>query len=155
MQRVAVFSDTHGRLHALPEAIRKAGRLDAFVHLGDFCSDAMQIAALLPVPYAAVRGNCDYGSHLPREHIARFEDAAVMLVHGDGYRSEYELSLLAEQNHCQAILFGHTHTPLLTAQGPILAVNPGSLSLPRHGSQPSFSVLTIDGADIRVDMIAL
>lgn len=155
MQRVAVFSDTHGQLSRLPAALEKAGRLDAFVHLGDYDEDAARIAVLLPVPYAAVRGNCDYGSRLPKEHIAHFEDASVMLVHGDAYRSEYELALFAEENGCQAVLFGHTHTPLLTAQGPILIINPGSLSLPRYCSEPSFAVLTITGSDIRVQMLSV
>lgn len=155
MRRIAVFSDTHGNLSRLPAALSKAGQLDAFLHLGDYGEDARQIASLLPVPYAAVRGNCDYGSHLPKTHIARFEDASVMLVHGDAYRSEYALALLAEENGCQAVLFGHTHTPLLTAQGAILVINPGSLSLPRYCSEPSFAVLTITGCDIRIQMITV
>ncbi len=155
MQRVAVFSDTHGQLSALPSALDKAGKLDAFLHLGDFGEDAKQIAKIIPVPYCAIRGNCDFNSHLPREHIAEFENVSLMMVHGDSYRSEYELSLFAEENHCQAILFGHTHTPLLSAQGAILLINPGSLSLPRYCSRPSFSILTIDGRDIHVQMISL
>lgn len=155
MQRIAVFSDTHGYLDKLPAALAQAGRLDAFLHLGDHGSDAEGIASLLPVPYFAVRGNRDFDSQLPREHIARFEDVSIMLLHGDAYRSEYALASLAAQNGCQAVLFGHTHTPLLAAQGPILLVNPGSLSLPRYGSDPSFAILTVNGADIRVQMLAV
>lgn len=155
MQRIAVFSDTHGRLTRLSAALAKAGPVDAFLHLGDYGEDAKQIATLLPVPYAAVRGNCDIRSNLPREHIVRFENTSIMMVHGDAFRSEYALSLLAEENHCQAILFGHTHAPLLAAQGPILVINPGSLSLPRYASEPSFAILTVENSDIRVQMLTV
>jgi putative phosphoesterase len=52
-------------------------------------------------------------------------------------------------------LFGHTHVPLLQADGELLVVNPGSMSLPRQGSKPSCAVLEVDGSDINVKMLPL
>lgn len=153
--RIGVFSDTHGVLANLPAALARSGALDAFVHLGDFGSDAAAIAKRLPVPYYAVRGNCDFRSDLPRTLTVAFEDARVLLVHGDAYRSVYALSALAEEQGCGAVLFGHSHTPLLSAQGPLLILNPGSLSCPRCGSAPSFAVLRVDGRDINAKILAL
>lgn len=154
MKRVAVFSDTHGRLDRLPAAIGRMGTVDAFIHLGDYARDAERIARLLPVPYYAVSGNCDgfYGSDptFPRERIVTIERASLLCVHGDAFPNPYSLSLKAEEAHCAAALCGHTHIPCLCASGAILIVNPGSLSLPRGGSSASFAVLTIDGGDINV-----
>ena len=155
MKRIAVFSDTHGTLFRLPEALAAAGEVDAFLHLGDYGSDAVRIAESLPVPYYMVRGNCDYDVSLPKYRIVEFESAAIAIVHGDAYRSTHELARFAEEHHCQAVLFGHTHTPLVAAQGPILIVNPGSLSLPRMGSTTSFAILSVEGRDVNVKIIPL
>ncbi|MEG1523617.1 MAG: metallophosphoesterase [Clostridia bacterium] len=155
MMRVGVFSDTHGNLVRLSSASIQAGKLDLFFHLGDFSSDATLIATQLNVPYFAVRGNCDYGSNAPREKIVTLENTSILLVHGDAFRDTYQLACAAEVNHCDAVLFGHSHVPLLTAQGPLLICNPGSLSLPRHSSAPSFAVLSIDGKDIDIKLISL
>lgn len=157
MMRVGVFSDTHGSLANLPAALSQAGKLDLFVHLGDFGSDAMQIAKLLPVPYFAVRGNCDFSNKLARQAVVPVEDASILLLHGDAceQQSPYRLALLAEEQHCGAVLFGHTHIPLLSAQGAVLILNPGSLSRPRYGLSPSFAVLSVSGKDINAKIITL
>ena len=155
MTRVGVFSDTHGDLSRLPAALEKAGPLDSFVHLGDYGGDAKQIAALLPVPYRAVRGNCDVSGRLPRQAVVEIETASLLLLHGDGYAGTYQLALLAEEQRCAAVLFGHTHTPLLSAQGAVLILNPGSLSRPRYGSAPSFAVLTVEARDVNAKIITL
>lgn len=157
MTRIGVFSDTHGRLSNLSAALDRAGTLDGFLHLGDFGSDAEPIARRLPVPYHAVRGNCDYSGNLPRQLVVTYEDASLLLLHGDAYarRGTYALALLAEENRCHAVLFGHSHTPLLAAQGDVLVLNPGSLSCPRCSSAPSFAVLTIDGRHVHAKVLAL
>ena len=155
MMRIGVFSDTHGSIANLPQACKLAGPLDAFVHLGDFGSDALRMAELLPVPFHAVRGNCDFASSFPRELVVEFEQASLLLVHGDAFRSTYEMGLRAEERHCAAVLFGHTHTPLVSAQGPVLILNPGSLSRPRFGGAPSFAVLSVDGHDVSAKMFLL
>lgn len=159
MIRLAVFSDTHGSLARLPAAMEQAGRVDGFLHLGDYASDAPRIAELLPVPYAAVRGNCDYfyggPEPIPSKRIVTYENASLLMVHGDAFYNTYELAELAEKHACAAALFGHTHVPLLTASGPLLIINPGSLSLPRGGSRSSFAVLTIQGKNVDAKLISL
>ena len=153
--RVAVFSDTHWQLFNLDAALSRAGALDAFLHLGDDGSDAERIAARLNVPWYAVRGNTDFGSALPKERVAELGGARLLLTHGDAYVSTFALASKAEEQRCKAVLFGHTHTPLLTAYGAVLILNPGSLSLPRNGSAPSFAVLTIEDGDVNAKMISL
>ncbi len=155
MKRVAVFADTHNRFTRLPEAIEKAGKVDMLFHLGDFGSDAEIIAEKLGVPSFAVRGNNDYASVLPRLRVERVENAWILLVHGDAYYTTGQLFDEAEKHNCLAVLFGHTHEPLLAASGKVLLLNPGSLSLPRHGYAPSFAVLEVEGKDINAKIITL
>lgn len=158
MKRVALFSDTHGRFLRLPAAldrIEKAGGVEMVLHLGDFGNDAEPIAEKLGVPFAAVRGNNDYFSNLPRKQIVRIGDASFLLVHGDAYYNLSPLIREGKKERCAAVLFGHTHEPLLQADGALLIVNPGSLSLPRRGYPPSFALLEIVGADVNVKMVAL
>ena len=155
MKRVAVFADTHNKFARLPEAMEKMGKVDMLFHLGDFGSDAEIISERLGVPGFAVRGNNDYASVLPRIRVERVEDAWILLVHGDGYYTLGQLFDEAEKHNCLAVLFGHSHESLLSASGKVLALNPGSLSLPRHGYAPSFAVLEVEGKDVSAQIITL
>ena len=156
MKRIAVIADSHNMFSRLPLAFEKLGRVDMLFHLGDFAIDAERIASELgDVPYCSVKGNNDVGSVYPRMRIERVEDVWIMLVHGDAYYNLYHLANTARENNCGAVLFGHTHEPLLQADGEILIVNPGSLSLPRRGSKSSCALLEVDGKDINVKMLPL
>jgi len=156
MTRVAVFADTHHSFKWLPLAADRLGKVDLLFHLGDFAIDAERIAADLGnVPYCSVRGNNDDGTVYPERRIERVEDTWIMLIHGHKFYNLYHMANTARDNHCVAVLFGHTHEPLLRADGEILIVNPGSLSLPRSGSKPSCALLEVEGKDINVQMISL
>ena len=156
MKRVLVFSDTHGQLARVSAAKELVGKVDLLLHLGDYSSDAPTIAREFCVPFYAVRGNCDFwGSDAPQHQIVSVENARILMVHGDAFYSTNQLVDLAEANQCGAALFGHTHQSLLTAQGSLLLLNPGSLSLPRHGQQPSFAVLTVEADEINAKIYTL
>ena len=156
MKRVAVIADSHNQFSRLPLALEKIGKADMLFHLGDYAIDAERIADELGgVPFFAVKGNNDVGSVYPELRIERVEDAWVMLVHGDRFYNLYQMINKARDNRCAAVLFGHTHVPLLQADGELLVVNPGSMSLPRQGSKPSVALLEVDGKDINVKMLPL
>ena len=107
MKRIAVFADTHNMFSRLPLALEKLGHVDMLFHLGDFAIDAERIAAELgDVPYVSVKGNNDSGSVYPRMRIERVEDVWIMLVHGDGYHTIYQMIDKARENNCAAVLFG-------------------------------------------------
>ena len=156
MKRIAVFSDTHHQFTRLPAAIGKMGKVDRIFHLGDYGADAERISgAAGGVPFVAVRGNNDYFTDLPRVLVERVEDASILLVHGDAFYTLGSLFHAAEQRGCGVVLFGHTHEPLMQASGKILALNPGSLSLPRRGYPAAFAVLEVSGGDIGAKIIPL
>lgn len=153
--KVGVFSDTHGSLRRLDEALSRLGQMQAFIHLGDGSADAEAIADRTGLPFYAVRGNCDFSGKYPAERVVELDGARLLLVHGDKYYDLYALVRRAEALFCDAALFGHTHTPLLQACGKLLLINPGSLSRPRFAAKASCALLTIDGGALFADMISL
>ena len=158
MIKLAVFSDTHGYLKNLPAAKELLpDDLTAVLHLGDFAADSIAIGQAFGVPIYAVRGNCDEyydSSDSPEKRILIFEGARILMTHGNRYRGTYELGLAAEEAHCGAVLFGHTHRQLMTCEGNVLVLNPGSLSFPR-GCAAGFALLTIDNGDINAKLFEL
>lgn len=152
MMRAIVFSDTHGRTDGAREIIAGAGGVDAILHLGDFGGDLQKLADSLSIPYYAVRGNCDGWGSYPRRRVVELGGARLLLVHGDAFRGVFELADAAKGERCAAVLFGHTHEPLLQADGATLILNPGSFSRPRSGSKESYALLEIENSDINVRM---
>lgn len=151
--RVGVISDTHGDRHAVERCVAAAQNIDAWLHCGDCASDA----ELLPNALA-VRGNCDGGSLAPSERVAELGGVRIFMCHGHLYGvdySAYRAALRAEELNCSAVLFGHTHAPLVEAFGAILVMNPGSPHLPRGGSRASMGLLEIENRQIISSRIIL
>ena len=48
------------------------------------------------------------------------------------------------RNNCDIFIHGHTHIPKIFEYPEGIVINPGSTTLPRGGSNPSYAVITID-----------
>ena len=146
--RVLLISDTHGRLTYFPTALKKAGKIDMILHMGDSMGDLDKIAAVAGVPVESVRGNCDYYSQLPAEKELNICEVSVFMTHGHRYYVSSGLGDLideAERRFVSVVLFGHTHVPYMQKIDDIIYVNPGSLSQPRQSDRkPSFAIMEID-----------
>ncbi len=152
--RIGVFSDTHGDTSCIKPYKSVLGKLDAIFHLGDFCRDAESISRLFNCPFYAVRGNCDSFSSEPQEQVIELGGKRFLLTHGHKYWSEYELCESAVKNCCDAVFYGHSHTPSLRAQGRILICNPGSPSRPRYGSEQSCALVLIEDGELNIKMLS-
>lgn len=140
-----VVSDIHG---ADTEPIcQKAGDFDGLIFLGDGADCLPRLRKAFPVCHA-VAGNCDGRLFdLPLEKELRIEGKRLLLTHGHRYGVKWGLSVLADEAHargCDAVLFGHTHTPTLTYDGGVGLFNPGAVTALRS----TFGVL-----DVRKDGI--
>ncbi|MDO4565515.1 MAG: metallophosphoesterase [Clostridia bacterium] len=151
--RIGVFSDTHGDISALSAFLNELGKLDCIFHLGDYSRDASRLAERLHCPFHAVRGNCDYSSDAPYERILELQNKRFFLTHGHRYADEYALAERAEKNNCDAIFYGHSHVPSLSAQGKILICNPGSLSKPRYCSKRSCALVVVE-EDVYIKLLS-
>ncbi|MCD6551805.1 phosphodiesterase [Thermotoga sp.] len=160
--RIVVVSDTHGAFSPMKKILKIVDAFDEIWHLGDVLYhgprnplpddyNPKELASLLKryrVMY--IRGNCDADvdvrflkiPEMPRMGIEYLGDVKILLVHGDQF--EYEEGdpvLLAQAHDCKAILFGHTHVPLIEERKGILLMNPGSPALPKSEDGPTFGII--------------
>lgn len=134
-RNVIVFSDAHGDKKALLRVREGAEYFvsERIISLGD----------LTPDPYDSVfssiegvRGNSDrfyeYGSlpFPPLEMTTEIFSKKVYMTHG---HLPFEIP-----EGTDVVLTGHTHVGKIEKRGDIYFANPGSISLPRSSSGPSF-----------------
>ena len=147
--KILVISDTHGREENLQQVLRKTGRPDLILHLGDSEGGEDIIRQMSGAPMHLVAGNCDFFCRYPKSKIVEAAGSRIFMTHGHYYyvsMGTTELAAAARRNECDIVLFGHTHMPLLDQSTPGLTIlNPGSLSKPRQeGHRPSYAVLELE-----------
>lgn len=151
--RIGVFSDSHGDISGAKRFFDSLAPLDCLFHLGDYAADGEKLSALFSCPVYAVRGNCDYRSNAPLERTVDLGGKRFLLLHGHQYYALNSLMYRAEEVRADMVLYGHTHMPDLSADGPRLLLNPGSLSRPRGGSVESCALILVEGRDLRVQFV--
>jgi putative phosphoesterase len=154
-------SDIHGSLPATEQVLAHFERSGAkwLILLGDVLNHGPRNA--LPVGYnpgavaerfnsiadriIAVRGNCDsevdqmllhFPITAPWQQIL-MADQRLFVTHGHLYNPD-KLPPLAEND---VLVFGHTHLPLAEKQDEVYLFNPGSVSIPKGGFEPSYGML--------------
>ena len=151
--RIGVFSDSHRDISNAKRFFKRLAPLDCLFHLGDCVPDGEKLSKLFGCPVYAVRGNCDYRSDVPPERQVDLGGKRFLLLHGHQYYSFSALLYRGEEVHADMVLYGHTHVPDLSADGPRLILNPGSLSRPRGGSAESCALVLLDGKDLTVRFV--
>lgn len=142
--RIGVLSDTHGQLSPSIGSIFRG--VERIIHTGDIESPHILTDLARMAPVDAVRGNMDFGkwaAKLPREEMITVATVTIYALHDLS-----TLSLDPAAAGIDVVLSGHTHRAEAYWQGPLLFLNPGSATLPRHGQLPSAAVLTIEGGKV-------
>jgi putative phosphoesterase len=158
--RVAVVSDTHlprfGR--SLPRALVdgfEAAAIERIVHAGDW-TDPLAVELLERLaPVDGVAGNNDGPALHERfgtRRVLELDGVRVGLTHGHlgpGATTPQRARRTFEGERLDAIVFGHSHIPLLERlPGGGWLVNPGSPTDRRRQADYSWAVLTIEGGSI-------
>jgi uncharacterized protein len=131
MTLVGLISDTHGLLR--PEAAAALKGVSQILHAGDVGKPEILEALAAIAPVTAVRGNVDSGAwalKLPLRTTITIAGHAVHMRHIPG-----DFQLEPEGEEISAVVWGHTHEPLIETRGRVLCVNPGSAG-PRRFSLP-------------------
>lgn len=133
---------------------------DLILHGGDFSSLAFleELRSLGP-PVQAVRGNADEPAlqeRLPAELVVEAGGARIGLVHVPGPAAGREARLLARFPGCDAVVFGHTHQPLVERVEGVWLLNPGSPTEKRRGTPfHSYLSLEISGSRLTPELVRL
>jgi len=148
---VGVISDTHGLLR--PEALEQLRGVDAIVHAGDV-GDPQILAQLRQVaPVTAIRGNIDtsaWGKLLPKTDILEIGGLSLYVLH-----NLQELDLDPSAAGFAAVIFGHSHQPLIEWRNDTLFFNPGSAGPKRFTLPISVGRLTIVNRGLKAEWIDL
>jgi uncharacterized protein len=156
--RVAVISDTHlpRGSRRLPEScLAELRSADAILHAGDLASMAAldELRSLGP-PVHAVHGNVDepaLQAVLPAELVVELGGARIGMRHIAGALEP----LLERFRGCAAVVFGHTHAPLVERRGDLWLLNPGSPTERRRALFHSMLRLEIELGEIRPELVRL
>lgn len=155
---VAVISDTHLPRGArrLPEScLEELRRADAILHAGDIASvSALDGLRALGPPVHAVLGNVDEPALtelLPAELVVELGGVEIGMRH----IAVSEESLLERFPGCAAIVFGHSHLPVVERRGETWLLNPGSPTERRRAPYHSMIVVRIGGGELFPELVRL
>jgi uncharacterized protein len=161
---IAVISDTHlpRGARGLPDACARAiAGADLLLHAGDFVSlDVLRDLEALGPPVAGVHGNVDSAelrSLLPAERVVEAEDARIAVVHDAGPgRGRLERMRRRFGDHCQAVVFGHSHLPLHErADDDFQIFNPGSPTERRRAPVHTMGLARVHGDRLEFQFVEL
>ena len=148
--RILIISDTHGYHEPLADILDEDGPFDMLIHCGDLEGEEDRISRLTGPECACVMvpGNNDFFSSLPRERTLELEGYKIWITHGHNYYVSMDPSIIKSEAYARGmniVMFGHTHRPLVDESGPVIAINPGSLTYPRqNGRRPSYIIMELD-----------
>ena len=149
--KVGVLADTHGLLR--PEVLTAFAGVDHILHAGDVGDSNILDALKKLAPITAIRGNIDRTgdcAKLPAEEYLTLGGVNLYLLH-----DVQTLSLHPQAAGLHAVIFGHSHKPLLEHRRGVLFFNPGAAG-PRRFSLPiSAGFLSIQGSKVHAKHIDL
>ncbi len=155
--KIAVISDTHSL--PLPQKLTKAlSEVDLIVHAGDIC-DGGTLQVLKKIKEVkAVQGNmCDetLKKRLPLKEYFECEGVRIGVYHGHGPAKD-ALTNAQEQFKdvsVDIVVFGHSHQTLKKEIGGVIYFNPGSPNDVIKAQFPSYGLIEIHDAKIKIKLI--
>lgn len=150
--RAIVFSDTHGDIKLLEDAIKHFKSPEYRFGLGDYEVDPFVLDAL---GVTGVKGNSFFDPNWDDNFIYKADNYKLLFTHGHkmGVRDGlYRLYLYAKENNIDIIFYGHTHMAKIDKYEDIYFINPGSTTRPYSPTFPTLVYMEINNniADIKI-----
>ncbi len=161
MEKLLIFSDTHGVTSVMSNALKcNQHCATTVIHLGDGTDDAESVMNLYPqIPLVTVRGNReDYYSMFssaPRETTLDIGGLRIFLCHGHTYNVKSSVNQAiyrAIEQRADILLYGHTHiadysiVAGIDETHPLHVVNPGS-------ARTCYAEIIIDASKPKINLI--
>jgi putative phosphoesterase len=148
---VGVISDTHGLMR--PQAVAALRGCDLIIHAGDVGNPGVitQLAGIAPIH--VVRGNVDKGdwaAELPLTELVEVGERVFFVLHEIS-----QLDLDPADAGFAAVVFGHSHQPLIETRQGVLFLNPGSAGPRRFNLPVSIARIGMSGARMRPEIVEL
>lgn len=157
--RIIVISDTHSQ--TLPQPLLDdIEQADMIIHVGDFIDLSVLNTFRSRKPVRAVYGNMDDAEVrevLPQTDIFQCEGVKIALFHGEGPAEGLcqRMQQKFKRDHVQAVVFGHSHTPMSEVISGVLYFNPGSPTDMVRSPFRSYGVLEVTGSEIKGRIVKL
>ena len=161
---LAIISDTHmpRRGRTLPrECVERLRAADLILHAGDLMeADVLAEIEALGPPVHTVRGNVDsieLQARLPLTRIVEADGARIAMLHDSGPADGRLARLKRRFPDTQAVVFGHSHMPLLEldGEGGFAIFNPGSPTERRRAPHHTMGVATAQDGRITFELVVL
>jgi putative phosphoesterase len=159
---LAIISDTHlpRGSRVLPEAcLRRLVDADGILHAGDFMEpEVLEFLQGIGPPVHAVRGNVDSASlqaRLPLTRVVEAGGARIGMIHDAGPASGRLARMRRRFGDADAVVFGHSHIPLLETADGFAIFNPGSPTERRRSPHHTMGVATVAEGRVSFELIAL
>jgi putative phosphoesterase len=160
--RIAVIADTHlprGTRRLPEEGTAQIVAAHLVIHAGDFSTAPAydEIAAIGP-PLIAVHGNVDdpqLRARLPERTVVEVGGVRIGVIHDAGPRRGRLARMRREFPDADAVIFGHSHLPLLEAEEGFQIFNPGSPTERRGAPARAMGIAEVERSEIRFRHLAL
>jgi uncharacterized protein len=148
---VGVISDTHGLLR--PQAVAALRGSDLIIHAGDVGNPQVIKTLSGIAPTFAVRGNVDtpaWATDLPMTELVAVGERQFFVLHRIS-----ELDLDPATAGFAAVVFGHSHQPLIETRDGVLFLNPGSAGPRRFNLPIAVARVAIWNGHLRPEIVEL
>lgn len=148
---VGIISDTHGLVR--PEAIAALEGSDLIIHAGDVGKPEVIDHLRAVAPTFAVRGNIDtqaWAARLPMTERVEVGETWFYVIHEIS-----QLRLDAAAAGFAAVVFGHSHQPLIETRDGVVYLNPGSAGPRRFRLPVTIARVRVSGRAIAAEIVQL
>jgi putative phosphoesterase len=159
---LAIISDTHlpRGTRVLPEAcLRRLVAADAILHAGDFMeAEVLEFLQGIGPPVHAVRGNVDSAAlqaRLPLTRMVVADGARIAMIHDAGPAAGRLERMRRRFAGADAVVFGHSHIPLLETAGGFAIFNPGSPTERRRAPRHTMGTASVEDGLVSFELIDL